>query len=148
MPQHYFSPSVWAGVTDNNTMKKLLLVGLAVMASITAVNAGWIRNPANNHWYRAVFTGEVWQDADDEALYTYGGYLLHVDDQAEANWILATYRTPASRQGNAWLWCDTPPYDVVKFSSGFSNATSFKLDTICATCWQRPYIVERETSPF
>lgn len=121
-----------------NDSLKVILRGLPVLCLLaiitTSASAQWIHNPANNHWYRltefryygihdesANELSPNWFDAETEAQsYNPTAHLVTINDQAENNWLVATFGSNTcywigftdhddySSEGN-WVWVSEEP---------------------------------------
>lgn len=109
-------------------------IGLSVFA--TSAQAEWIVNPANGHEYRLT-TGNYygihdesandlqpdWFDAEAEAVLD-GGHLVTINDQAENDWLAATFGgdefwtgfTDWGSEGN-WYWISGEPVTFTNWDS-------------------------------
>jgi hypothetical protein len=77
-----------------------LFAGLILGGPANAdVLAGPIVNPANSHTYYLLTPDQTWTEAAAEAN-SLGGHLVTINDQAEQDWVWATFGVPYSR----WLW--------------------------------------------
>lgn len=61
----------------------------------SAASLNWIYNPATGHVYAQV-DGVTWADAEAYAVKV-GGHLVTIENQAEQDWLTATFPQP-------WLW--------------------------------------------
>ncbi len=63
-----------------------------------ACEPGWIHNPANDRCFRLTDTAMTWEDAESEAVNTWGAHLATLRSAAEETWLQNTFGT------DEWLW--------------------------------------------
>jgi len=111
-------------------MKKIFLFGILLAGMLSAVamgGEGWIKNPANNHYYR-VIEPISWMDAEAQAV-EWGGHLVTINDEAEELWLRNQFGTfdrfwigfnDRAEEGN-WVWASGEPVNYTKWCLGEPN---------------------------
>jgi hypothetical protein len=76
---------------------------VAVSGSVTALDVGaWQYNPTTGHNYRLV-DSLTWVQAESYAV-SVGGHLVTINDQAEQDWLMATFNEPTwPTQSTFWI---------------------------------------------
>jgi Lectin C-type domain len=103
------------------------VLGLASMASPALASGpdpgAWVYNATNHHFYAQV-DNVTWADAEALGV-KLGGHLVTVDDQAEQDWLMATFPqdwlwiglNDQAREGR-WVWSSGTRVRYVNWSEG------------------------------
>lgn len=100
---------------------------LVVPVTATATDVGqWYLNPATGHLYRQV-DNLTWVQAEAFAVFA-GGHLATINDQAEQDWLEATFTQRNLWIGfndraveGTWVWSSGEPATYTNWSSGEPN---------------------------
>jgi len=106
----------------------LILSLTAYSSSATSVLTGPIVNPANGHSYY-LLEQDTWTNSEAFAQ-TLGGHMVTINDQAENDWLLATFGSEeiqmwiglndASSEG-FYVWADGQPTTYLNWDLAFSQ---------------------------
>lgn len=119
------------------TLVALCLTALAVpLTGETAPLLGPIINPISGHTY-FLLEETTWQEAETEAM-ALGGHLVAINDQAEQDWVWATFGGPRS----LWLgmdpgrgWVTGEPLTYKNWSSQWPLDVGLDGESLLPTYW-------------
>jgi len=96
---------------------------------------GWQVNPATGHFYKQV-DSMTWLETETYAI-SHGGHLVTINDQAEQDWLAATFTQPNLWIGmndraveGTWAWSSGEPVTYVNWVPGEPND--------CTECYPGP----------